>query len=298
MPSWALVATVKAPEDKVLAFVAHHLGLGAQRIFLYFDDPEDPAHAAVAGLPRVTATRCTPAYWAQRNGRHDRHQNRQARNARDAYQRAGTDWLGHLDVDEFLHARRPVADVLADLPGTDQVLRLEPFEAMHDPALPDDIFTARAFRGSLKGVPDALRHRVLGRHAGVIPDGLLSHAVGKVFFRTGIPGLSPRLHGVMLQGTRLPAAAWRDDLQLLHFHAQDPAAWRAALPFRLTRGAYMYRPALQEFLSRADADAIDAFYRQTQTLPEGCTSDLLTLGRVILTDLALRPKVRALRETI
>ena len=59
MPSWAVVATVKAAEEKVLAFVAHHLSLGAARIYLYFDDPDDPAHAAVAGLHRVTATRCT-----------------------------------------------------------------------------------------------------------------------------------------------------------------------------------------------------------------------------------------------
>ena len=40
-PSWAVVATVKAPQDKVLACVAHHLSIGAAQVFLYFDDPDD-----------------------------------------------------------------------------------------------------------------------------------------------------------------------------------------------------------------------------------------------------------------
>ena len=40
MASWSLVATVKAPEEKVLAFAAHHLSLGANHLWLYFDDPD------------------------------------------------------------------------------------------------------------------------------------------------------------------------------------------------------------------------------------------------------------------
>ncbi len=35
MPSWGLVATVKAPKEELLAFVAYHLGLGADRLWLH-----------------------------------------------------------------------------------------------------------------------------------------------------------------------------------------------------------------------------------------------------------------------
>jgi hypothetical protein len=296
MPGWGLVATVKAPEDKVLAFVAHHLSLGASRVFLYFDDPEDPAHAAVARLSRVTATRCTEAYWAERGPRHDRHQNRQARNARDAYRRCSLDWLAHIDVDEFIHARRPVADILAEVPAETRVIKLEPFEAMHDPLLPDDIHTAREFRGAIRHEHWPLRRPTLGDYRRVIRDGMLSHTVGKVIFRTGIKGLFPRLHSVMLNGARLPTPDWHPELKLLHFHAQDRRAWREVLPFRLTRGAYMYRPLLQDFLLKATPEEIDAFYLQTQVLPPGVIPDLLAAGRLILADLGLRQKVRTLLE--
>jgi hypothetical protein len=293
-PSWAVVATVKATEEKVLAFVAHHLSLGAAKVFLYFDDPDDPSADTVAAFSRVTATRCTEDYWAARGGRHERHQNRQSRNARDAYGRCATDWLCHIDVDEFILAHRPVADLLAEIPHETIVTRLEPFEAMHDPQLPDDIYTGRAFRGALRQPHRALRQRLLGPHAGVNPDGLLSHANGKVIFRTGIRGLAPRLHGVFLNGDRVEAG-WLHDLKLLHFHAQDRQAWRAALPFRLTRGAYQYRPALQTFLQGATPDEIDAFYLRTQVLTPDLLAPLQKAGRAIVADLGLRGKVAALR---
>jgi Glycosyl transferase family 2 len=295
MASWGLVATVKAPENKVLAFVAHHLSLGASRIWLYFDDPDDPAHAAVSGLRRVTATRCTDAYWASVGGRHERHQNRQARNARHAYERGSIDWLGHIDVDEFIHTSRPVADCLDAVAAKTIAIKLEPFEAMHDPALSDDIYTARQFRGALSPRHAALRAQVLGRYQDTLRDGMLSHTAGKVIFRTGVPNLSPRLHSVLLGGERLVTRTAHPEMRLLHFHAQDRKAWTAALPFRLTRGAYQYHPPLQAFLAAATPDEVEAFYQRTQTLAPDLIDDLTQKGRLIVADLGLRDKIAALR---
>ena len=155
MATWSLVATVKAPVPKVLAFLAHHLSLGADHIHIYFDDPDDPTPDAIASLPvrvqtRITATLCTADHWARMGKRHDQHQNRQSRNARDAYQRCTTAWLGHIDVDEFILPGRPVTEILDTTRSTDLLVRMEPFEAMHDDALPDDICTARVFRGALR----------------------------------------------------------------------------------------------------------------------------------------------------
>lgn len=296
MPSWAVVATVKAAEEKVLAFAAHHLSLGAARIFLYFDDPEDPAHEALARHARVTATRCTDAYWADRGGRHDRHQNRQSRNARDAYARCSSDWLTHIDVDEFILPHRPIPDVLADIPADTLVARLEPFEAMHNPHLPNDIYTAREFRGALRGGQTLPGQDGNDPYHAANPDGLLSHANGKVIFRTGIRGLAPRIHGVFLHGARLHAPGWHPELKLLHFHAQDRQAWREALPFRLIRGAYMYRPHLQAFLQGASPADIEIFYRQTQTARPETVVALRAVGRMIVADLDLRRKVQLLQE--
>lgn len=290
MVSWGLVATVKAPKEKVLAFVAHHLALGADHVWIYFDDPEDPAHAALSGHPRVTATLCDATYWSDKR-RHDRHQNRQARNARDAYQRCTLDWLGHIDVDEFIDAKEAVATLLDAVPPEQILVKLEPFEAMHDPDLPDDIYTARAFRGAIRHDLWPLRHKALGEYHEIAQDGMLSHSVGKVLMRTGIKNLSPRLHGVMLNGSRIPAPYWHPGIHLLHFHAQDRTAWTEALQFRLTRGAYMYRPALQEYLLTATPEDIDAFYLRTQMLPPDLIPELLAAGRLVIADLALRQKV-------
>lgn len=292
MVSWGLVTTVRAPEEQVLAFIAHHLSLGAAHLWLFFDDPADPAFPRIAGLPRVTATLCTDAYWAARGGRHDRHQNRQARNARTAQRACRLDWLGHIDVDEFLHAPRPVADILAEVPPGTPDLRMEPFEAMHDD-LPDDIFTARRFRGPLHDRHRALRPAILGSAAGLLPKGNLSHANGKSFCRAAMPGVTLRLHAVFLKQERTQTP-FSPDLRLLHFHAQDYAAWRRSLPFRLERGAYQYHPALQTYLTAATDDQIRDFYLTTQTLTPEKATLLQAQDRLITADLGLRTKVQAL----
>ncbi|NJM83295.1 MAG: glycosyltransferase family 2 protein, partial [Tabrizicola sp.] len=173
MVDWGIVSTVRASEDKVMAFVAHHLSLGAARIWLYFDDPDDPAFAAVAALPRVTATLCNSDYWQTNGGRHERHQNRQSRNAKRAQRVCMLPWIAHIDVDEFLWPTRPIGTLLAEQPDKVMIVRMEPFEAMHDPDLPDDIYTARQFRGALNDTDIALRPAVLGLYRAVMPAGML-----------------------------------------------------------------------------------------------------------------------------
>lgn len=297
---WGIVATVKAAPEKVAAFVAHHLELGASRIWLYFDDPEDPAFPALSRLRRVTAIRCDDDHWARLSGRPERHQNRQSKNARAAYRACKLAWLAHIDVDEFLNLAQPeaetIADILATLPPAQWTLRVEPFEAMNDPSLTDDIFTARQFRGALKPRVAHLRSDVLGGYAKILPEGHLSHANGKSFFRTGIPDLQPRLHGAFYHGKRLPAPAFDRRLRLLHFHAQDRAEWIKALPFRVTRGAYQYHPELQSLLQKAGPEEIAYFYNRTQRLTPELIALLASAGRLIEADLGLRAAVSRLAQ--
>ena len=291
---WGLVSTVKAAPEKVLAFVAHHLSLGCARIWLYFDDPDDPAFDLVADLAQVTPICCDEIRWATAGKRPERHQNRQSRNAQAAYRACRLPWLGHIDVDEFLWPSIPVAEILASVPPKQWTLRMEPHEAMHDPSLPDDIFTARQFRGPLKLRYAHLRVPVLGAYAGILPEGHLSHTNGKSFFRTGIQGLSPRLHSAFYRKERLPGPPFERRLRLLHFHAQDRAAWLDALPFRLTRGAYQYHPELQAHLETAGPEEIGYFYDRTQSLSPDLAALLREEGRLIEADLTLRAKVEVL----
>lgn len=292
--AFGLVATVKAPAEQLLAFLTWHFDQGAAHISLYFDEPEDPAREIcrrLAGPRELSLIACDGAHWARLKGRPDRHQNRQSKNAAHAYRASRLDWLGHIDGDEFLLASPAPGQILGQLPQDQILCRAEPFEALHDPGLADDIFTARQFRGALKARHAALRSLVMGPYAAYLPEAMLSHSVGKAFFRCGIPGLSPRLHGAFMAGERLPGPPFQPGLQLLHFHAQDRAAWLRALPFRLTRGAYQYHPQLQLFLSSASPEEMAAFYDETQILTPQKARALREAGRLVETDLRLTARI-------
>jgi hypothetical protein len=291
---WGLCATVKAPVDQVMAFVAHHLALGAAHLWLHFDDPADPAMSSVAGVPRVTAVACDDAYWTALNGRRpNKHQQRQSRNAERVYALGALPWVGHIDVDEFLWPIRPIGDVLAEVPPHAPVLRMAPWEALHDPALPDDIFTARHFRGPLRGHAKVdLRRAIFGPYADLLEGGSLSHAVGKCFFRRGVPGLQPRIHTGVLDGEKIKGGAFSPDIALLHFHAQDPVAWRERLAFRRTKGAYSFNVMLMGWLGMAsDADLQD-FYDRVQVAHPAVLETLRRSGALLEADLGLRARLR------
>ena len=299
--AYALVATVKAPAEQLLAFLTWHFDQGAAHISLYFDDPDDPGYEAcrrLAGPEELSLIRCDATHWARLKGRPDRHQNRQSKNAAQAYRACRVAWLGHIDCDEFLLATPSAGEILGSLPADQILCRAEPFEAMHDPGLADDIYTARAFRGALKARHAALRSQVMGGYASYLPEAMLSHSVGKAFFRCGIPGLSPRLHGAFMAGERLPGPPFQPGLQLLHFHAQDREAWLRALPFRLTRGAYQYHPQLQVFLSAASPEEIADFYDETQILTADKARALRGAGRLIEADLRLTSRIATWRRGV
>lgn len=296
---WGLCTTVKATAEQVLAFTAHHLALGAAHLWLYFDDPDDPAQAAVAHLPRVTATPCTSAHWKATAGRRpDKHQNRQSRNMQAVYASTSLPFVGHIDIDEFLWPDRPIAKALAALPEAAPMLRLAPWEALHDPTLPDDIFTARQFRAALKGPQHAAaRDTAFGDYAPLLPDGVLSHAAGKCFFRTGLSRFEPRLHGAFRAGVRVPGWPFDPGIKLLHFHAEDRARWLDRLPFRLERGAYQYNPALQAYLATATPAETTAFYARVQSPPPEVRATLSAQGLLTEATLALRTAIAVLKAT-
>ncbi len=285
---WGLCATVDAPPEEVEAFVAHHLHLGAAHVWIFLDDPG--ACTDLAPLPRATLTRCTDAYWGRTLGRRpEKHQNRQSHKMQRIY--AGTDlpWVAHLDIDEFLHPARDVADVPPDAP----MLRMAPWEALHDPGH----FTARHFRAVLSGPDKAeARARVFGPHAPLLASGALGHAAGKCFFRTGLSRFEPRIHGAFRAGTRVPGGAFSPDITLLHFHANDAARWKARLAFRLTRGAYQYNPPLQAWLQTADDAAIDRFWRDTHESTPALLHKLRAENALLTADLHLHDRIARMRQ--
>lgn len=296
MVQWGICTTVKAPPNQALAFVAHHLSLGAQTIWLHLDDPDSADAVAISGaltgVAGVSVIPCNDPYWAATCKRRPaRHQNRQGRNMQRVYGETTLPWVAHLDVDEYLVPDRPVADLLAARPADRPMLRMAPYEALFTPGLPDDIFTANHFRAV---IPAEARQRLFGRYAALLPKGVLSHAAGKCFFRTGVPGLEPRLHGAFQDGKRLPSGDFTPEIALLHFHAEAPDRWQDRLQFRLSKGAYQFNPALQAHLLAADDREIAAFYRKVQTATPKTLEILQDLGAIRTHALHLRAKVARL----
>jgi hypothetical protein len=291
MTDWGICTTLKAPAQQVEAFVAHHLDLGAAHIWLHFDEGDDPA-AGLFDHRQITSIRCDNAYWMALKGKRPaKHQNRQSRNMQRVYDLGALPWIAHIDVDEYILPNSDIGTLLAANPGQ-SMLRMAPWEALHDPSLPDDIFTARHFRAALTGNHNAAaRARVFGTYAPLLPGGVLSHSAGKCFFRTGLARFKPRLHGAFRAGERVQGGAFSASIALLHFHSQNPSDWRDRLQFRLTQGAYQYNPPLQDWLLAADAAAIDAFYAETQTATPQTLARLHAEGALRQADLTLRAKI-------
>lgn len=291
---WGICTTAKAPLQEILAFIAWHKHLGASHIWVHLDDADLAKGEILNGIDGVTAVLCDADYWARnKKGRPDAHQARQSYNMRQVYKLNALPCIAHIDVDEYLYPHRDLDEILT---GWDSgpLLRAAPAEALHDPSLPDDIFTARQFRRPFpKDLPAQARQEILGEYEGIIPKNILSHSVGKAFFRTGIPRLRPRIHGAFVDQKRLKAP-FHPDLTVLHFHAQNKEEWVANLHRRATRGAYRSNEVLVAFAEHATPEEVEAFYTATQTATPTLLAALEAHGLLFEADLQLKSKVAEL----
>jgi len=242
--TWGVVSTIRATTREILDFCAHHLDIGAHRIYVYLDDADQTSFDILRAHPKLHPILCDAAYWAETRGkRPEKHQNRQSFNATHAYrQHAAVDWLAHIDVDEFIwpHGALTLGETLALLPGDCQTARLRPIESLapHPSTAGDSAVTyfkscsvkmAKRRRETLDIYPD------FGKH---LNGGFLSHVQGKTFFRTAIDGFQIRIHNVFLDGEINPNMEVLTSVDLCHMHAHSWSQWYAAYRYRLEKGSY------------------------------------------------------------
>ncbi|MCA0921032.1 glycosyltransferase family 2 protein [Pseudooceanicola nanhaiensis] len=236
--TWGLVSTIKAPAHKVLDFAAWHLEMGAHRLFLYLDDPEDPVFEVLKAHPRIRPTLCDRRHWKRLGRRPEKHQPRQTMNATQAYAKADVDWLAHIDVDEFLIAPRPMAEVLSALPDTCHAARVRPVEALA-PGADTPPGTTRFKACALdRGTRLAQSAEVYPEFGQWLNGGFLSHVAGKIFARPGLLGAEFRIHNLKTAEGDNPGQQELSEVELAHFHAPHLEAWLAAYRFRLEQGSY------------------------------------------------------------
>ncbi|MEM7508003.1 MAG: glycosyltransferase family 2 protein [Pseudomonadota bacterium] len=263
LTSWAIATTCKDSVEVVLSFVAHHLEAGASEIFLYFDDPDDPAFEWLAGHPRVHAARCDAKHWGRfPQGRPDRHQRRQGLNASLAKAATICEWLGHIDIDEYLHGEIAVGDLLGSVDAETEAVRILPVERIFTSLPPRD---GISFAGGFKRrMHRRLATRIFGEEGAFLAKGFQGHPVGKTFLRTSSDARLT-IHSARARGREVAVHEESARLHLLHFFPFGYDAWCEKFSRRLTvPGTMEGLPTLEQakfrLYGRAAAEGEEALW--------------------------------------
>ncbi len=232
-PSWGIVSTVRGLSTDILKFAAYHLDLGADRIYLYLDEPNPRAFNALNRHPKIEVRNCDAGFWAHRKReRPDKHQTRQTANATFTYRKAQEDWLAHIDVDEFLWSESSISSLLSAVPDQLLGVRVRPIEAM---AGGIDQYKAHIPAGPER---ENIVQTLYPNYGAFVLGGFLSHVQGKLFVRTGRPKVSLRIHNVFQHGEIWPCKEELPQVDLCHRHAPDWDHFLAHYQFRFERGSY------------------------------------------------------------
>ncbi len=229
MPTWEVTATLDEPAPLVLAFVAHHLAMGADRINLYFDRTPQGDLSLLAGEPRVRMTQCDGDYWRKMGWRPPLHVDRQIVNANHAYARGQSEWMLHCDADEFISDGEALRAALHTLPADVPSLRLTAFER----CFTADQDNESVFGGDLRGpIPQLYSGSLAAEYppavAAMLQNGMTAYVGEKSLSRIGAQ-VAVGIHHTFVrdrtaQGsadTRTPFAR-SPDVPLFHFDGLTP----------------------------------------------------------------------------
>jgi hypothetical protein len=231
---WSVVAIVKEPQAVLERFVAWYLHQGADRILLYFDDPNDPGIAQMARhAPRVQCTPCTRAFW-EKLGVADAPNFTRRQNAAmmHGYARIPEGWVGVVDADElFLPVSGTLSDLLETLPASDRSVLIKPAEYVFFENDPDLTLFRRPMNARQVS-------RVYGEFADHMAGnkGLIGHLVGKSFTRAGLEVARAHPHWFCdADGNRIVDAIRNveDGYVMLHFYFLNYADWRRKMEYRV-----------------------------------------------------------------
>ncbi|WGW02583.1 glycosyltransferase family 2 protein [Tropicibacter oceani] len=248
---WGLVSTIKAPLPAIARFAAHHLDLGADALHIYLDAPDPDTAAFLARHPKIHVTRCDDAYWQETGrARMPEHQRRQAYNATRCLRavKDDLDWLGHIDVDEFLICDTPIAQKLGHVGSQNAIARIPPAEALAPPQGTPSHFKLTHKQAGVKKSELQEVYPTFGLH---LYGGFLSHTSGKIFARTGIADTRLGIHTLKYKGEDVTNRTKPPGLYLAHFHAPSWQHFRDHLEFRQQKGSYRPR-SLRPELGQAE----------------------------------------------
>lgn len=224
--SLATVSTVRTSPSNLELFVRYHLGSGIERMFLFFDDPDDPSIGPMRAREEITCIPCDAAHWRGASLGPDLSiEARQTHNADLALawaREAGIGWIAHIDADELLFVGgRDLADYVAAVPADCDALAFRTWEALPEAeAAPGKhpFLSVTWFKTQDSPILGARTlARLLGAGAAMTHGYFKGHTEGKSVVRTSAPVASLEIH----RPRPLPGAALRverpAEAALLHF---------------------------------------------------------------------------------
>lgn len=273
MTTFSVCSLVRETSDVVQRFVDHYRRLGAETIFIYFDQDVPDADVEVpdfSGDSDVDLRLCTRAFWAgpQEQGVIGL-DTKQMTTFHDAIRRNRSSWLLFCDADEFLTGTSALRETLERLPAEVKGIRIRNTEAVW--ATGDgsyDAFTCtherRPFPRGLIG-ERLLPLLVYGRDRHELRRGTTGHREGKQMLRRGVVPETVNVHTAVVdgQGLRflhdlLPEAR---DCRIVHFDALGYDRWVSKWSMRLNA---VTRPVVTK-LRRQQESRIGAAFRAGRT---------------------------------
>lgn len=287
---WSIVSTMYGFPEIILPAVAHYLNSDAERIHIYLDAPLPEIEAVLASHPRCVVTVCDAVYWAAKpRGRQEILQRRQNANVAHARTQSDSDWLVHVDSDEFLVSAAPALPLalgaeLDRVPEEHDWVRILPMERVLPPALaPQTIFDG-IFRNQTADT--SLIAAAYGPGAPFLFRGMSGHARGKVGFRRKTR-MRVRIHDViypvppgekvpvLVKPSEMPPFTTLRNTLLLHFEGWSPLQWATKLVRIAEDGRTEgYNPGRRTSIGfmtdhPAPEDRLGLFERVQRLTPEG-----------------------------
>lgn len=227
--SWGVVMTANEPSALVLSNVRWHLATGATAVHVYLDDPQDPVARGLEAISGCHVTRCDDACWAAHRGQKGRpasQMRRQAINANAARDAARTDWLFHIDADEFIWQDGDFGHELATHRDQRTELNLPVLERIFPDAPQRELFGG-AFRAT-SDLSETDADAAFGDFAPFMKRGQYSHGAGKSGVRVRSE-LRLGVHNAVRIGSegrhrRAPSRV-STTARLLHFDGVTPLHW-------------------------------------------------------------------------
>ena len=298
---WGVVLTANEPLALVETNVRWHLATGAEVVFVFLDDPNDPSQNALRAIPNCSVHLCDDSYWNEakpKNGRPPSQMRRQTINANWAQSRCDLDWLFHIDADEFIWQSGDLRAELSDHDDPSTELNLPVFERIFPIERQQSLFDG-AFRASSDLTPDQAA-TIFGSFEPLMKRGQYSHGAGKSGVRVG-DGLRLGVHNATRTGPggqqRRAGKRVSETARLLHFDGVTPLHWMMkALRYRQTspevqaKVLQSHRVAqIRWMMDRSETmEALRQAHRSMFALTDERRSKLGALG--LLHEISFKPK--------